>query len=67
MMSTMSASPWTRLRLGAILLGAAILLLLLVDGAWVAYVALALGLGGALFVLSAVGRRRDGETPPGLD
>ena len=56
-----------RLRLGAVLLGLAILLLLLANGAWVAYVALALGLAGALSTLSAVGRPRDGERPPILD
>ena len=53
-----------RLRAGATLLGAAILVLLLANGGWVAYVALALGLAGAVCVLTAVGRPRDGERPP---
>lgn len=56
-----------RLRTGAVLLGLAILLLLLVDGGWTAYAALGLGLAGALCVLTAVGRPRDGERPPFLD
>jgi O-antigen/teichoic acid export membrane protein len=56
-----------RLRLGAVLLATALLLLLLLNGDWVAYVALALGLAGAVCVLTAVGRPRDGERPPFLD
>ena len=56
-----------RLRQGAVLLGLAILLLLLMNGDWVAYVALGLGLAGALCVLTAVGRPRRGERPPFLD
>ena len=56
-----------RLRLGAVLLGSSILLLLVADGDWVAYAALALGVLGALCVLTAVGRPRDGGTPPSLD
>jgi hypothetical protein len=53
-----------RLRLGAVLLGSAILLLLVADGDWVAYVALALGVLGALCVVTAVGPPRDGGRPP---
>ena len=58
---------WQRLRQGTALLGAAILLLLAVDGEWAAYLALGLGLAGAIFVLMAVGRPRRGERPPFLD
>ena len=53
-----------RLRQGAFLLGLAILLLLVLDGEWVRYVALGLGLAGSLCVLMAVGRPRHGERPP---
>jgi hypothetical protein len=59
MMGSMRPS-WHRLRLGAVLLGSAILLLLLVHRDWVQVVALGLGLLGALCVLSAVGPPRDG-------
>ena len=58
---------WQRLRQGSALLAASILLLLVADGGWVPYVGLALGLAGAVVVLTAVGRPRRGETPPFLD